>query len=79
MKFTIYFFYIFFRYDFFATNFWVLLSRVLHGFFVQRDSRLSEKGSPGGGEILDYTGGFSPERELSRLGEKWQFWAVDTV
>ncbi|KAF1884286.1 hypothetical protein Lal_00042938 [Lupinus albus] len=30
------------------------------------------------GEILDYTGGFSPERELSRLGEKWQFWAVDT-
>ncbi|KAF1860212.1 hypothetical protein Lal_00033408 [Lupinus albus] len=31
------------------------------------------------GEILDYTGGFSPERELSRLGEKWQFWAVDTV
>ncbi|KAF1891346.1 hypothetical protein Lal_00016977 [Lupinus albus] len=31
------------------------------------------------GEILDYTGGFSPERELSRLGEKWQFWAVDTI
>ncbi|KAF1878047.1 hypothetical protein Lal_00041796 [Lupinus albus] len=28
------------------------------------------------GEILGYTGGFSPERELSRLGEKWQFWAV---
>ncbi|KAF1883579.1 hypothetical protein Lal_00043265, partial [Lupinus albus] len=31
------------------------------------------------GEILDYTGGFSPKRELSRLCEKWQFWAVDTV
>ncbi|KAF1870608.1 hypothetical protein Lal_00025925 [Lupinus albus] len=31
------------------------------------------------GEILGYTGGFSPERELSRLGENWQFGAVDTV
>ncbi|KAF1877991.1 hypothetical protein Lal_00041740, partial [Lupinus albus] len=31
------------------------------------------------GEILGYTGGFSPERELSRLGKKWQFWAIDTV
>ncbi|KAF1891530.1 hypothetical protein Lal_00012422 [Lupinus albus] len=31
------------------------------------------------GEILGYTGGFSPERELSRLGEKWKFWAVDTM
>ncbi|KAF1894767.1 hypothetical protein Lal_00021061 [Lupinus albus] len=30
-------------------------------------------------EILGYTGGFSPERELSRLSEKWQFGAVDTV
>ncbi|KAF1860085.1 hypothetical protein Lal_00027938, partial [Lupinus albus] len=28
------------------------------------------------GEILRYTGGFSPERELSRLGEKWQFWIL---
>ncbi|KAF1864389.1 hypothetical protein Lal_00022047 [Lupinus albus] len=39
-------------------------------------SRLSERFSPEReritweGEILDYTGGFSPERELSRLGEK---------
>ncbi|KAF1888195.1 hypothetical protein Lal_00008108 [Lupinus albus] len=31
------------------------------------------------GEILGYTGGFSPERELSRLGEKWHFRTVDTV
>ncbi|KAF1866254.1 hypothetical protein Lal_00024257 [Lupinus albus] len=31
------------------------------------------------GEILDYTGGFSPERELSRLGEKWHFGTVETV
>ncbi|KAF1866913.1 hypothetical protein Lal_00018299 [Lupinus albus] len=48
-------------------------------------SRLSERFSPEReritweGEILGYTGGFSPERELSRLGEKWQFWAVDTM
>ncbi|KAF1866146.1 hypothetical protein Lal_00031450, partial [Lupinus albus] len=47
-------------------------------------SRLSERFSPEReritweGEILGYTGGFSPERELSRLGEKWQFGAVDT-
>ncbi|KAF1881728.1 hypothetical protein Lal_00032199, partial [Lupinus albus] len=46
-------------------------------------SRLSERFSPEReritweGEILGYTGGFSPERELSRLGEKWQFWAVN--
>ncbi|KAF1870987.1 hypothetical protein Lal_00020721 [Lupinus albus] len=39
-------------------------------------SRLSERFSPEReritweGEILNYTGGFSPERELSRLGEK---------
>ncbi|KAF1859993.1 hypothetical protein Lal_00027841 [Lupinus albus] len=39
-------------------------------------SRLSERFSPERegitweGEILGYTGGFSPERELSRLGEK---------
>ncbi|KAF1888698.1 hypothetical protein Lal_00036739 [Lupinus albus] len=39
-------------------------------------SRLSERFSPEreritwDGEILGYTGGFSPERELSRLGEK---------
>ncbi|KAF1896073.1 hypothetical protein Lal_00042335 [Lupinus albus] len=42
-------------------------------------SRLSERFSPEreritwDGEILGY------KRELSRLGEKWQFWAVDTV
>ncbi|KAF1881842.1 hypothetical protein Lal_00042555 [Lupinus albus] len=46
--------------------------------------RLSERFSPEQeritweGEILGYIGGFSPERELSRLGEKWQFWAVYT-
>ncbi|KAF1881772.1 hypothetical protein Lal_00014521 [Lupinus albus] len=40
------------------------------------DSRLSEGFSPGRerltweGEILGYTGRFSPERELTRLGEK---------
>ncbi|KAF1898171.1 hypothetical protein Lal_00032936 [Lupinus albus] len=48
-------------------------------------SRLSERFSPEQeripwkGEILGYTGGFSSERELSRLGEKWKFGAVDTV
>ncbi|KAF1894407.1 hypothetical protein Lal_00027104 [Lupinus albus] len=31
------------------------------------------------GETLGNTGGFSPERELSRLGEKWHFGTVDTV
>ncbi|KAF1892722.1 hypothetical protein Lal_00042613 [Lupinus albus] len=31
------------------------------------------------GEILGYTGGFLPERELSRLGEKCYFGAVATV
>ncbi|KAF1884276.1 hypothetical protein Lal_00042928 [Lupinus albus] len=31
------------------------------------------------GEILGYTKGFSPELELSRLGEKWHFGAVATV
>ncbi|KAF1868089.1 hypothetical protein Lal_00034031 [Lupinus albus] len=31
------------------------------------------------GEIQDYTGGFSPERELSRLGEKWYFGIVEIV
>ncbi|KAF1896161.1 hypothetical protein Lal_00027234 [Lupinus albus] len=31
------------------------------------------------GEILGHTGEFSPERELSRLGEKWHFGAVDTM
>ncbi|KAF1888284.1 hypothetical protein Lal_00046695 [Lupinus albus] len=46
--------------------------------------RLSERFSPEReritweGEIVGYTGGFSLERELSRLGEKWQFWVVDT-
>ncbi|KAF1888360.1 hypothetical protein Lal_00036232 [Lupinus albus] len=54
---------------------------------IENDSwkpRLSKRFSPEReritweGEILGYTGGFSPERELSRLGEKWQFWAVDT-
>ncbi|KAF1872196.1 hypothetical protein Lal_00039357 [Lupinus albus] len=48
-------------------------------------SRLSERFSPKReritweGKILGYTGGFSPKRELSRLGEKWQFGAVDTM
>ncbi|KAF1866097.1 hypothetical protein Lal_00045020 [Lupinus albus] len=49
------------------------------------DSRLSERFSPERerltweGEILGYTGGFSPEQRLSRLGEKWHFGAVETV
>ncbi|KAF1891598.1 hypothetical protein Lal_00008026 [Lupinus albus] len=49
------------------------------------DSRLSERFSlererfTWEGEILGYTGGFSPERELSRLGEKCHFGAVATV
>ncbi|KAF1859073.1 hypothetical protein Lal_00000899 [Lupinus albus] len=48
-------------------------------------SRLSERFSPERerltweGEIMNYTGGFSPERELSRLGEKWHFGDVETV
>ncbi|KAF1884287.1 hypothetical protein Lal_00042939 [Lupinus albus] len=43
---------------------------------ILEDPRLSERFSPGRerltweGEILEYTGRFSPERELSRLGEK---------
>ncbi|KAF1891571.1 hypothetical protein Lal_00015171, partial [Lupinus albus] len=49
-----------------------------------KDSRLSERFSPERerltweGEVLGYTGGFSPERRLSRLGEKWHFGAVET-
>ncbi|KAF1874141.1 hypothetical protein Lal_00041586 [Lupinus albus] len=49
------------------------------------DPRLSERFSPGRerltweGEILGYTGEFSLERELSRLGEKWHFGIVETV
>ncbi|KAF1892737.1 hypothetical protein Lal_00042629 [Lupinus albus] len=31
------------------------------------------------GESLGYTRGFSPEREMSRLGEKWHLGLVDTV
>ncbi|KAF1871997.1 hypothetical protein Lal_00012216 [Lupinus albus] len=48
-------------------------------------SRLSERFSPErerltwDGEILEYTGRFSPERELSRLGEKYHFGSVGTV
>ncbi|KAF1862577.1 hypothetical protein Lal_00014117 [Lupinus albus] len=47
--------------------------------------RLSERFSPEReritweGEILGYTGRFSFERELPRLGEKWQTGAFDTV
>ncbi|KAF1892751.1 hypothetical protein Lal_00042644 [Lupinus albus] len=49
------------------------------------DPRLSRRFSLGRerftweGEILGYTREFSPEQELSRLGEKWHFGAVDTV
>ncbi|KAF1864668.1 hypothetical protein Lal_00031986 [Lupinus albus] len=49
------------------------------------DPRLSERFSLGRerftweGEILGYNGEFSPERELSRLGEKWHFRNVETV
>ncbi|KAF1868277.1 hypothetical protein Lal_00018798 [Lupinus albus] len=63
------------------TNHLIALGKVLSSW----KPRLIERFSPEReritweGEILDYTGGFSPERELSRLGEKWQFWAVDTV
>ncbi|KAF1879555.1 hypothetical protein Lal_00006022 [Lupinus albus] len=52
---------------------------------VVKDSRLSERFSPERerltyeGEILGYTEGFSPERKLSRLGEKWHFGTVETV
>ncbi|KAF1871057.1 hypothetical protein Lal_00020791 [Lupinus albus] len=38
------------------------------GFSLERERCIWE------GEILGYTGGFSPERELSRLGEKMSFW-----
>ncbi|KAF1879831.1 hypothetical protein Lal_00037334, partial [Lupinus albus] len=41
------------------------LEILIDGKYQSWKSRLSER--------------FSPERELSRLGEKWQFWAVDTV
>ncbi|KAF1864754.1 hypothetical protein Lal_00039926 [Lupinus albus] len=51
---------------------------------ILENPRLSERFSPGRerltweGEILEYTGRFSPERELSRLGEKYHFGAVGT-
>ncbi|KAF1884405.1 hypothetical protein Lal_00035533 [Lupinus albus] len=53
--------------------------------YQSSDPRLSERFSPEReritweGEILDYTGRFSPEREFPRLGEKWQTGVVDTV
>ncbi|KAF1869459.1 hypothetical protein Lal_00022865 [Lupinus albus] len=53
-------------------------------FYQSWDPRLSERFSFGRerftweGEILGHTGEFSPERELSRLGEKWHFGAFDT-
>ncbi|KAF1886053.1 hypothetical protein Lal_00021334 [Lupinus albus] len=48
-------------------------SRLSERFSLERERILWE------GEILGYNGGFSPERELSRMGEKWQFGTVDTV
>ncbi|KAF1894675.1 hypothetical protein Lal_00027053 [Lupinus albus] len=53
--------------------------------YQSSDPRLSERFSPEReritweGEILDYTGRFSPEREFPRLGEKWQTGVVVTV
>ncbi|KAF1881985.1 hypothetical protein Lal_00038629 [Lupinus albus] len=53
--------------------------------YQSSDPRLSERFSPERerftweGEILGYTGGFSLEREMSRLGEKWHLGLVDTV
>ncbi|KAF1886009.1 hypothetical protein Lal_00021288 [Lupinus albus] len=66
---------------------WKARSLVLNSFgnYQSWDPRLSERFSTGRerltweGEILGYTGGFSPERELARLGEKWHFGAVETV
>ncbi|KAF1879728.1 hypothetical protein Lal_00039740 [Lupinus albus] len=52
---------------------------------VEVDSRLSERFSPERerltweGQILENRGRFSPEPELSRLGEKYHFGAVGTV
>ncbi|KAF1862391.1 hypothetical protein Lal_00026922 [Lupinus albus] len=57
----------------------------LMGLYQSWDPRLSERFSVGRerftweDEILGYTGGFSPERESSRLGEKWHFGTVETV
>ncbi|KAF1892969.1 hypothetical protein Lal_00043223 [Lupinus albus] len=53
--------------------------------YQSSDPRLSARFSPEReritweGEILDYTGRFSPKREFPRLGEKWQTGVVDTV
>ncbi|KAF1888535.1 hypothetical protein Lal_00011308 [Lupinus albus] len=44
--------------------------RLIQRFSLERERCIWE------GEILGYTGGFSPERELYHPGEKWQFWAV---
>ncbi|KAF1877191.1 hypothetical protein Lal_00015853 [Lupinus albus] len=55
------------------------------GTYQSSDPRLSERFSLEReriiweGEILGYTGRFSPERELPRLGEKWQTGVIDTV
>ncbi|KAF1865917.1 hypothetical protein Lal_00033378 [Lupinus albus] len=53
--------------------------------YQSSDPRLSERSSlererfNWEGEILGYTGGFSLEREMSCLGEKWHLGLVDTV
>ncbi|KAF1880019.1 hypothetical protein Lal_00022146 [Lupinus albus] len=44
--------------------------RLIQRFSLERERCIWE------GEILGYTGGFSPEQELYHPGEKWQFWAV---
>ncbi|KAF1868064.1 hypothetical protein Lal_00034005 [Lupinus albus] len=44
--------------------------RLIQRFSLERERCIWE------GEILGYTRGFSPERELYHPGEKWQFWAV---
>ncbi|KAF1881598.1 hypothetical protein Lal_00039814 [Lupinus albus] len=43
--------------------------RLIQRFSLERERCIWE------GEILGYTGGFSPERELYHPSEKWQFWA----
>ncbi|KAF1858864.1 hypothetical protein Lal_00032252 [Lupinus albus] len=50
-----------------------ITSRLSERFSLERERITWE------GEILGYTGRFSPERGLPRLGEKWQTGAVDTV
>ncbi|KAF1863166.1 hypothetical protein Lal_00012476 [Lupinus albus] len=74
-----------FNYEENAYNFYCLLAKRCGFSYQSWKFRLSERFSlereriNWEDEILGYTGEFSPERELSRLGENWKFGVVDNV